>query len=120
MLDHLLRVCLVEERLVTHLHIVNSLNLCLIEPFYALSILPEAKFDFVVTRDNVRSQAVLLALVPVALVAPLVRPCVNAEAVLLVIFVLATVLSPVIPNVDSHALHIIVQPLALVFASIKP
>ena len=109
-----------EERLVAHLHIVNSLHLCLIKPFYAFSVLPEAEFDFVVTRDDVRSQAVLLALVPVALVAPLVRPCVNAEAVLLVIFVLATVLSPVVPNVDAHALHIIVQPLALIFAPVKP
>ena len=109
-----------EERLVAHLHIVNSLHLCLIEPFYALSILPEAEFYFVVARDYVRSQTMLLALVPVALVAPLVRPCVNAKTVLLVIFVLAAVLSPVIPNVDAHALHIIVQPLALVFAPIKP
>ena len=109
-----------KERLVAHLHIVNSLHLCLIKPFYALAILPEPEFDFVVARDDVRAEAVLLALVPVALVAPLVRPCVDAEAVLLVILVLAAVLSPIVPNVDAHALHIIVQPLALILAPVEP
>ena len=109
-----------EESLIAHLHIVNCLNLCFIEPFDALSILPQAELDFVVTRDDIRAQAMLLALVPVPLVAPLVGPRIDPKAVLLVVLVLSPVLPSVVPNVDAHPLHIIVQPLALVLAPIEP
>jgi hypothetical protein len=63
---------------------------------------------------------VLLALVPVALIAALVGPSVDTKPVLLVIFVLALVHAPVIPDVDAHSLHVIVQPFSLVATSIEP
>ena len=109
-----------EERLVAHLHVVNGLNLCLVEPLDALSVLPEAELGFVVAGHDVGPQAVLLALVPVALITSLISPCIDTKAVLLVILVLTAKQSPVRPTLDAHAFHFTVQPFALVFAPIRP
>ena len=109
-----------EECLVAHLHVVNGLHLGLIEPFYALAILPQAELHFIVSWHDVGAQAMLFTLVPVAFIASLVSPGIDAESMLLVVLVLSTVLSAIVPDVDAHALHIIVQPFTLVLASIEP
>jgi len=109
-----------EKCFIAHLHVINCLNLSLIEPFDALAVLPETKLDFVVSRDDVSTQTMLLALVPISFVAPRISPRVDTKAMLFVIFVLAAVLTAVIPNVDSHAFHIIVKPLTLILSPIKP
>ena len=109
-----------EESGVIHLHVIDCLHLGLIEPLDTLAILPQSILYFVVLGHHICAKTMLLAFVPVALVAPLVCPLVNAEAMLLVILVLASILTAIIPNVDSHALHVIVQPLTLVLTAIKP
>lgn len=117
---HGARLLLVEERGVVHLSIVYCLHLSFSEPLDALAIFPQTKLNFVVLGDDVGAKAVLFALVPVALVAPLIGPCVDAKAVLLVILVLSLVHSAVIPNVDAHALHVIVEPLTLIPSAVEP
>ena len=109
-----------EESLIAHLHVIDSLNLCFIEPFDALAILPQAELNFIVARHNICAKAMLFTLVPVSLIASLISPSVDPKTVLLIILVLPAILSSIVPDVDAHTLHVIVQPLTLVFASIKP
>lgn len=109
-----------EETRVVHLPVIDRLYLSLIEPLDTLAILPKAVLNFVVLWNDVGAQTVLLALVPIALVAALVSPCVDTESVLLVVFVLASVHTSIIPDVDAHTLHVVIEPLALILATIKP
>ena len=39
-LNHALRVCLMEESSIVHLHVVDCLDLGFVEPFYPLAVLP--------------------------------------------------------------------------------
>mmetsp|Transcript_16812 Transcript_16812/g.21278 ORF Transcript_16812/g.21278 Transcript_16812/m.21278 type:complete len:331 (-) Transcript_16812:150-1142(-) len=109
-----------EESGVVHLAVVDSLHLRLIEPFNALAVLPQAILHLVVFGHDVGAEPVLLALVPVALVAALIGPGIDAETMLFVVFVLALVHSTIVPDVNAHALHVVVQPLALILATIEP
>ena len=107
-----------EEGCVVHLQVIDGLNLSLVEPFDALAIFPQSKLNFIVFGDHICAKAMLLALVPIALIAALVSPGVNSEPMLFVIFVLPLVHAAVIPDVDAHALHVVVQPLSLVASTV--
>ena len=109
-----------EECRIIHLHVVDRLDLGLVEPFDPLAVLPQAELHLVIFRNNIGAETVLFALVPITFIAALISPCVDSEAVLLVVFVLAAVHPSVIPDVNSHALHIIVEPFALVLTAVKP
>ena len=109
-----------EESSIIHLHVVDRLDLGLVEPFDSLAVLPQSELNLVIFGDNVCAETVLFTLVPIAFIAALIGPRVNSEAVLLVVFVLATVHPSVIPDINSHALHIIVEPFTLVLTTVKP
>lgn len=109
-----------EEGRVVHLGVVNRLHLRLVEPLNTFAVLPETKLDFVVFRDDVGSQAVLLALVPEAFIASLIGPSVYSEPMLLVVLVLTPVHAAIVPDVYPHALHVVVEPLALILAPVQP
>lgn len=118
--SHPLRFSLLEEALVVELSGIDGIDLALVEPFDALAVLPQPILDLIVLGNEIGAQAMLLALVPEALVASSIRPSVNSEAVLLIVLVLALIHPAIVPDVDAHALHVVVEPLALVFAAIKP
>lgn len=109
-----------EECCIVHLQLIDGLHLSFVEPFDALTVLPKAELHFIVLGHDIGAQPVLLALVPVALVAALVGPRVDAESVLLIVLVLALVHPAIVPNVNAHAFHVIVQPFALVASAIEP
>ena len=119
-LNHALRICLMEESSIVHLHVVDCLDLGFVEPFYPLAVLPQTELHLVIFGNDVCAETVLFTLVPIAFIAALISPRVDSEAVLLVVFVLTAVHSSVIPDVNSHALHIIVEPFALVLTAVKP
>ena len=100
--------------------IVDCVNLILVEPFNSLTIFPQTKFDLAILGDEVSAQAMLLALVPVPLIAAPVCPGVNSETMLLIILVLTLVHPAIVPDVNAHALHVVVKPLALIFSAIEP
>ena len=100
--------------------IIDCFYLTFIEPFDSLAVFPETELDLAVLGNKIGAQAVLLALVPVSLVAAPVRPSVNSKAMLLVVFVLALVHPTIVPDVNAHALHVVVEPLALVFTAVEP
>lgn len=106
--DHLSRVTLVEELGVVFAEAINSLHLIFSEPFYTLAVFPETPFDLVILGDYILTEAMLFSFVPVAFVAPGVRPSVNTKAMLLVVLVLALVLPAIVPDINSHAFHVVV------------
>lgn len=77
-----------EERCVVHLAIIDRLHLRFVEPFDALSVLPQPILHLVVFWDDIGAEAMLLTLEPVALVAACISPGVDSKAVFLVVFVL--------------------------------
>lgn len=109
-----------EECRIVHLKLIDGLNLSFVEPFNAFTVLPESKLDFIVLGYDISPETVLLALVPVTLVAALVSPSIDTEPMFLVIFVLPLVHPAIIPDVDAHAFHVIVEPFALVASAIEP
>jgi hypothetical protein len=111
---------LTEEGGVVELEIIDGGHLDLVEPLDALAVLPKPVLNFVVFRNKVGADAVLLAFEPVSLIATSISPGVNAEAMFFVILVLALVHSSVVPQVDAHALHVVFEPLALVPSAVEP
>ena len=109
-----------EECRIIHLHVVDRLDLGLVEPFDPLAVLPQAELHLVIFGNNIGAETVLFTLVPIAFIAALIGPRVDTESVLLVVFVLATVHPSIIPDINSHALHIIVEPFTLVLTAVKP
>lgn len=109
-----------EESCIVHLQVIDGLNLSLVEPLDALAVFPESKLNFIVFGNHICAKAVLLALVPIALIAALVSPGVNSEPMLFVIFVLPLVHATVVPDIDAHAFHVVVQPLSLVTSTVEP
>jgi hypothetical protein len=85
----------------------------------SLPSIPLADLDLALAR-GVRACAVLLTVVPVAIVLTTVWPDENAFALLLVIVVEADVLSTIIPREGSLAMHLIVFPFAFVHAFVSP
>ena len=118
--NHLVRVCLVEETRIVETEIIDGLHLNLVEPLDALAIFPQTVLSFVVLGHHVSANAVLLSFVPVAFVASAVSPSVHTEAMLLVILVFTLVHSAVVPNVNAHTLHVILEPLAFVPTTVEP
>ena len=91
----------------------------IVEPFYALTILPETVFG-IRPWYRVCPEAVLFPAEPHSLILSKVCPCVNTEAMLLVISVLALVPPAILPCVHTHAFHVVVKPFALVLSAIEP
>ena len=117
-LNHTLRICLMEESSIIHLHVVDRLDLGFVEPFDPLAVLPQAELHLVIFRNNIGAETVLFALVPIAFIAALISPRVDSEAVLLVVFVLTAVHPSIVPDVNPHALHIVIEPFTLVFTAV--
>jgi len=115
---HVLRVALVEELSVVKLAVVDVLDLCVVEPFNALPVLPKAILQLVVFRHYVSTDTMLLAPVPVAFVTAAISPGVDSEAVLLIVFVLALVNTAIVPNIDANALHVVFEPLTLITSTV--
>lgn len=109
-----------EEGGVVELEVVNRSDLDLIKPLDALAVFPESALDFVILWHQVRTDAMLLALVPVAFVAATICPCINAKTVLFIIFILALIHAAIVPDVYAHAFHIVLVPLTFVSAAIQP
>ena len=59
----------------------------LIEPLNALSVLPEPVLDSTIGVHDVRSEAMLLSLVPIACILSAILPLVDAEPLLLVLLI---------------------------------
>ena len=68
----------------------------------------------------VYTNAVLLSVFPVAIVAPSVGPEEDSLALLLIVDVLTLVPSTIGPGEDPAALHLVVLPLALVDSAVRP
>jgi len=92
----------------------------LIEPQNAFAILPETILDAPLRAVTERSKAMLLALVPPAIVLTPVLPLISAKAFLHVLEKLSLVLDTIRLNVNAIALHVVRMPLAIVLASIEP
>ena len=116
--DHFRAVGHMEELFVIETTEINVLDIVVIEPLDALPIFPKTVLSLVFLRHEVGSEAMLLALPPVAFVASSISPGVDAEAMLLIVFVLAFVLSTVVPDVVALALHVVVHPFSFVLAPI--
>jgi hypothetical protein len=108
----------VEELSVVKFLVVNLFDLCVVEPFNALSVLPKAILQFIVLRDYVSTYAMLLAPVPVAFVTTAISPRVHSESMLLIIFILALVNTAIVPNIYANALHVVFEPLALITSTV--
>ena len=100
--------------------LVNQDHSLLVEPLYALSVLPETVLDTLFSAVNVGTESMLLALVPPAFVLAPISPVVHAEALFLIVHILAIVPHTVSVDVDSHALHVVRGPLSEVLATVLP
>ena len=100
--------------------LIYLLHFLLVQPFQSLSLLPEAKFDFALLWILESAEAVLLTLVPPALVLTAICPVVVAIACLLVVQELSLVAYTIGIDIHSVARHIVALPLAVVFAAILP
>ena len=109
---------MVEELSVVKFLVVYLLDLGVVEPFNALTVLPKAILQFIVLRDYVSTYAMLLAPVPVALVTAAISPRVHSESMLLIIFVLALVNTAIVPNIYANALHVVFEPLTLITSTV--
>ena len=109
---------MVEELSVVKFLVVDLLDLGVVEPFNALSVLPKAILQFIVLRDYVSTYAMLLAPVPVALVTAAISPRVHSESMLLIVFVLALVYTAIVPNIYANALHVVFEPLTLITSTV--
>ena len=109
---------MVEELSVVKLVVVDFLDLCVVEPFNALTVLPKAILQLIVFRDYICTNTMLLAPIPVAFVTAAISPGVNSETMLLIVFVLALINTAIVPNIDTNALHIVFKPFALITSTI--
>jgi len=100
--------------------LTDQFDFLLIEPGDALAVFPQAILDLVFLRVEVRSQAVLLALVPPTLVEAPVGPIVEPVPALFVVVILPLVATPIGPEVDAVALHVVILPLTVEAASVFP
>ena len=101
-------------------YLINEDDSLLVEPLHTASVLPQSILDAALGVIDVGSEAVLLALVPPALVFAAVGPVVDAEAFFLIHEVLAIVAHTISIDVDAVALHIVRLPLAVVLTTILP
>ena len=93
-------------------------NFVVFEPFYSLAHLPHSAA--LLAFFDVDASSVLLALIPLSLVAATIGPCEGTVAMFLVILVLADVLTAVAPREDALTFHSIVNPIALEYSTVGP
>ena len=113
----LMRVSLIEALLgdfADGLTVVRSI----IQPSDALAVFPDA--TTVTAILTVCALAVLLSVLPPALILLAIIPGVDAVAMLAIILVVALVLTAILPGVYALSVHIVVFPLAIIFATIGP
>jgi hypothetical protein len=118
--DHISTVCDVEELLIVKAAQVNISDVLFVKPLNPFAIFPQAILDLALLGDKVRAEAMLLALPPIALIAPAIGPGIDTEAMFLVIFVLSFVFPSIVPHIEAEALHVVVDPLALILSPIEP
>ena len=109
-----------EELGVVEAVLVDLVHSLLINPLQPLTLLPDALLGLALFGVLELADAVLLALVPPALVLAPVCPVVMAVASFLVFEELAFVAHAITIDVDTVARHIVVFPLAIVLAAILP
>ena len=105
---------------VVHSLVVDCAYLLFREPDNPLAVFPQSVLESLLLLVVIRAQAVLLALVPVALVLTSVSPHVNAEAVLLVVEVLTLINPAVSPVVQAKPFHVVIVPFAFVASAVGP
>lgn len=93
-------------------------SLVILEPFDSLAHLPNAVPFLALLYIDALS--VLLALVPLALVAATIGPCESTDSVFLIVTVLAYVLASIAPGEDAASFHPVVNPIALVHPAVRP
>jgi len=101
-------------------YLVNKNNGLLVEPLHALAILPQTILNLALGIIYVGAEAVLLSLVPPALVFAAIGPVVDTKALLLVHEVLPVVAYSIGINVDAVTLHVIRLPLTVVLSTVFP
>lgn len=105
---------------VVHSLVVDRVYLLFREPDNPLAVFPQTVLEPLLLLVVIRAQAVLLTLVPVALVLAPVCPDVNAKAVLLVVEVLTLINPAVSPVVQAEPFHVVIVPLAFVASTVGP
>ena len=113
-----LRVFELDREIVANL--IYQDDCLLIKPLHSLTVLPQPVLDVAFCVVYVCSKAMLLTLVPPALVFTAICPVVNTEAFFFIHEVLAIVANTVSVNIDSMTLHIVGLPLTVVLAAILP
>lgn len=117
---HRVALVLVEKCRIVKLEVVDCGQLDLIKPLNSLAVLPKSMLRFVVLRNDVSADAVLLAFVPVALIAAAISPGVDTEPMLFIIFVLTLVHATIVPDVNAHSFHVVLVPFTFVTTTVQP
>ncbi len=92
----------------------------LVEPFYALSIFPQAVPVCFLNWVVVLTEAVLLSLVPPTLILAAIGPCVVAETIFFIFDIFSVVSYTILIDVNSESVHVVSSPLTVVLSAIRP
>jgi len=100
--------------------ILYLVHLRLVEPFNALTVLPEAEFLCLFIAVCVDAKSVLLAMCPPPFILAPIRPVVDSVTIFFVALVLTVVSHAICVDINSVALHIVLAPLPEVLPPILP
>jgi len=112
------RVCEVNGGVIRTL--VDQTDFLIVKPLRSLTVLPDSVLHAALLAVVVRSDPVLLASVPPALVPAAICPLVDTVALFLVICELALIPNAVSVNVDSTSMHVVLRPLTIELAAVSP
>ena len=118
LLEHLITLSLFEFCGEVVSLLIYQHHCLLIEPFEALSVLPETVLDVSFSYIAVCSKTMLLPFVPPTLVLATISPIVDSIAILLILVMLAIVSYAICINTDTISLHFVVLPVTVVLPTV--